>query len=252
MKLSKRHHQIMELLYSQKYTTVSELVTYLNVSSATIRRDLVSLEKEGFLLREHGGAKIKDLNHSQSADFELPIKKKIDIHKQEKINIARYVATILNDGDCIYLDSGSTPAYIYDYIRHKNITIVTNNLFLLDKIKEKDKASVIFGAGTYDFAHHTLNGTLYLDIIKQFQFSHAFIGCSGFNIENLHCTCTSLQSSSYKNHAMQQSKQTFLVADASKKEEEGIICFALSSAFTKILTTPFHSEHLPKNVYFCS
>jgi DeoR family fructose operon transcriptional repressor len=223
----------------------------LGVSSATIRRDLTELENDGQLTRTHGGAKLKQPNSSINSNNELSAKRKNDIHISEKIRIAKYAANLINDGDCIFLDSGTTPAYIYDFIRNKRVTIVTNNFMLVDKIKSTDKAIIVFGAGEYSPILKLVRGCLYLDIIKKFNFTHVFIGVSGFNIKLEQCSCTSLEASSYKKCAMSNSEKSYLVADSSKRKEKGIISFAVFDDFTSILTTAFPEKYKSSKIVIC-
>lgn len=246
-----RKELIIELLKLQSTVSVSELISYLGASSATIRRDLTELEKEGLILRTHGGAKLKQTNESIDAMSELPIKQKIDIRMHEKIRIAKYAANLISDGDYIFLDSGTTPACIYDFIRNKKVTIITNNLILVDKIKPNENARIIFGAGEYNAALKLVSGYLYLDIISKFNFSHAFIGATGFDLKLGQCTCTTLEAASVKKHAMKNSKNSYLVTDSSKRNEKGVISFASFNDFTNIITTDFPETYTAKNIIKC-
>ena len=246
-----RKELIIELLKLQSTVSVSELVSYLKASSATIRRDLTDLETEGIVMRTHGGARLIQTNESIDAVSELPIKRKIDIRIHEKIRIAKYAANLVNDGEYIFLDSGTTPAYIYDFVKNKKVTIVTNNLMLVDKVKPNENAHIIFGAGEYNPALKLVSGYLYLDIISRFNFSHAFIGATGFDLQLEQCTCTTAETASFKKCAMGNSRNSYLVADSSKKDKKGVLSFASFNDFTSIITTDFNEACKAENVIKC-
>ena len=247
----KRRELIEELLLIQETVTVVELVDYLQVSTATIRRDLLIMEKEGLLIRMHGGIRRKEKGSRVSEIGELPARQKLDLRAAEKLRIARDAASFIQDGECIFIDSGTTPAYIYDFIRHKSILIVTNNLLLIGNIRSTDHARVILGAGDYNSQHHLVDGQLFLDVLMQFNFQHAFIGVSGYDCLSHTLTCTSLNASSIKKHAMRQSLHTYVVADSSKRKEKGIVTFAKTEEVTAILTTACGDIQDVKNLISC-
>lgn len=244
----KRREMIEDLLQLQESLSMQELIDYLHVSAATIRRDIILMEKEGQLVRIHGGVHKKECGSRISEVDELPAKRKIDLRAAEKLKIARAASACVQEGDCIFIDSGSTPSYIYDFIRHKKIMVVTNNLLLIKKIKPMDHARVILGAGEYNALHHLVDGPLFLEIISQFNFHHAFIGVSGIDY-NTHClTCTSLTASSIKKHAMLHSLHSYILADSSKHREKGIVTFAKAEEFDAIYTTESEGEHNIENL----
>ncbi|MDR1795443.1 MAG: DeoR/GlpR family DNA-binding transcription regulator [Erysipelotrichaceae bacterium] len=251
MLAERRHEMILRLLDDKQLVSSDELARIMHVSIATVRRDLTLLHNQGMLVRQHGGAIKKKDKGTTSKQSEVPTDKKWNIHKEEKRQIALVASELVSDGDCIFLDSGTTPAYIYDYIRHKNVTIVTNNFLLVNQVKEKDAPRIVFGSGVYDLHHHCVFSSNFLELIHQFNFDLAFIGCNGFSVEKKQCSCTSLDTSSTKNYALSRSRRNILVADGSKQQEQGILCFATFSNFEQILTTYFPHDELPDLIRFC-
>jgi len=249
---TKRKEIILEQLYQLDSVSVEELVDLIHASAATIRRDLTNLENEGKVRRIHGGAQLSKESRRINEESELSSNRKTDIHLAEKQRIAKRASGLVIDGDCIFIDSGTTPAIIYEFIRHKNVTILTNNYMVIEKVKHSDTAKVIFGAGEFNAALKLVGGFLFLDIIKQFSFDHAFIGTSGFNLKSHQCTCTTLEASSFKKYAMLNSEHSYLVADSSKRNEKGIVCFALLEEFDSILTNEFPDKTDVDNIVFCT
>ena len=133
MLTQERQELILQKLQEEKTIKISEIVEITNSSESTIRRDLTQLEKESKLRRIHGGATLID-----SKIEELSFNEKMIFNKEQKIKIAKYAASLIKDGDCIYLDAGTTTFEMIQYINSKNIVIVTNGLKHIDAIVEKD------------------------------------------------------------------------------------------------------------------
>ena len=106
----------------------------LNASKSTVNRDLIELEKQGLIQRERGGAIKKEMPATLSSYRELPVMDKEHIHSAEKDMICAQAAAIVKDGDCVYVDSGTTPSYLIPYIAGKNIKLVTSSIYALRKL----------------------------------------------------------------------------------------------------------------------
>ena len=111
-----RFFRILELLDHKSFITIQELMEVLNASKSTVNRDLIELEKQGLIQRERGGAIKKEMPATLSSYRELPVMDKEHIHSAEKDMICAQAAAIVKDGDCVYVDSGTTPSYLIPYI----------------------------------------------------------------------------------------------------------------------------------------
>lgn len=126
MLTKERFFRILELLDHKSFITIQELMEVLNASKSTVNRDLIELEKQGLIQRERGGAIKKEMPATLSSYRELPVMDKEHIHSAEKDMICAQAAAIVKDGDCVYVDSGTTPSYLIPYIAGKNIKLVTS------------------------------------------------------------------------------------------------------------------------------
>ena len=97
-----------------------------------MRRDVAALEQEGSVIVMRGGA-VK----YKGEDFDEPVVKKKLIHSEEKEIIARKAAALVEDGDCVYVDSGTTTVGMLKYLQGKRITIVSSSTELLDNLPIK-------------------------------------------------------------------------------------------------------------------
>jgi DeoR family fructose operon transcriptional repressor len=112
------------LVNEHEIISVKELVDITNTSESTIRRDLMELENKDLLIRVHGGAQRIDNN------FEASIESKTTIHSDEKEKIAKYAASLIVDGDYIFLDAGSTTFRIIKYLEKKELQLLHVELLI--------------------------------------------------------------------------------------------------------------------------
>src|SRR5699024_12256490 len=128
-----RKKKLLEFLKQNRASTVSELASLFQVHEATIRRDLTKLEKQGLMKRTHGGVMLEKEVHS-----ELPFQERESIHYEEKRRIGRRAAALIEDGDNIILDSGTTTLHIAKAIRNKrNLTVITNDINIAARSEER-------------------------------------------------------------------------------------------------------------------
>nr|WP_307776623.1 DeoR family transcriptional regulator [uncultured Cetobacterium sp.] len=131
-----RENAILELLKQKETVKIKEIMKELNISEATARRDLSALEKRELVKRVHGGAILIEKN-SFLKDLNVQYRK--DICRDEKEKIAKFAASLVKDGSCIYLDAGTTSEKMIKYLKGKNIKIVTNGLSFIDENEKLKK-----------------------------------------------------------------------------------------------------------------
>ena len=119
-----RYSVILEMVKQNKSVKLPELCERLGASESTVRRDLTQLDEKGLLKKVHGGA-ISAEDHSFSV-VEQDVEAKSKLFNEEKIAIARYAASLVEDGDFVFLDAGTTTGYMIDFLPEKNVTFVTN------------------------------------------------------------------------------------------------------------------------------
>lgn len=99
------------------------LAAELNVSDETIRRELRTLEEQGAIIREHGGARLAALA------FEGPLTQRMEENAEAKLRIARAAAEFVDDGAIVFIDSGTTSCYVAkQLVDRRSLTIITNSL----------------------------------------------------------------------------------------------------------------------------
>lgn len=175
-----RQKQILGILASEETAQVSDLAHRLGVSELTIRRDLDQLARDGMVQRSFGGAsRVRTL--SSEPDYST----KASQFSAEKRAISLKAASLVEDGDTICINSGSTTYEVIKAIIEsgKLVTIVTNNLGIFPLLSADMKATVIFTGGVYRFKSHSVSGMMSLQVLDGVYANKAFIGVDGFTME---------------------------------------------------------------------
>ena len=130
---NQRHFEIIEILKKETFVGVKDLSDRLYASQPTIRRDLDSLEKQGYVRRNHGGAMLAD------DKTHTPISFRKGTNIKEKISICRMAATLIKSGSLIFTDASTTAFHLSNFIRQDdNITVVTNGYSICHALAEKN------------------------------------------------------------------------------------------------------------------
>jgi len=204
-----RHKYILETLSKKGIVKINEIVDLTNSSESTIRRDLTYLEGKNMLKRIHGGATLLKGRFSEPSYNE-----KLDRNISEKSAIAQYAASLIQDGDCIYIDAGTTTFEIIKYINNKNIFVVTNGLKQIDLLVEKGINAYVLG-GRVKLITKAIIGMDALKGLEKFRFDKAFIGINGIHFE-YGFTTPDIEEAALKENAIKLSKEAFILADESK------------------------------------
>lgn len=166
-----RKSLICEFVNVQKAVSVQELMERFQASEATIRRDLTALDAKGMLSKVHGGA--VSLQNQIMSDYN--ISERQDINLDEKIEISRYAATLIQPNDVVYLDAGTTTYHLIDYINCPNITFVTNAIMHAKKLAARDLHVYLTG-GRLKSTTEALVGADCYEALARYQFSIGFFG----------------------------------------------------------------------------
>ncbi len=120
-KRSRRQHEIITRLRSGRTLSVTALANDLAVSDETVRRELRTLEDQGVIIREHGGARMMTPVH------EGPLHQRMEENADAKLRIARAAAERVDDGAIVFIDSGTTSCFIArQLVDRRALTVITN------------------------------------------------------------------------------------------------------------------------------
>lgn len=231
-----RKSKILEIIKSDNSVRVSELSKLFNVSEATIRRDLIELEQAGCIVRTHGGAVSRN-----STNFEPSFKEKQDKFLKGKEQIAKKAASLIEDGDTVTIDSGTTTQFISRYITAKGVTVVTNSVNLADELSDREDIEVIVTGGILRSKTKAMVGPLAEEILKQLKVDKLFLGANGVSIKS-GVTTPNIVEASTKRAMIEGAKEVYLVVDSSKFDEVNFSLICNVSRIDYIIT-----DKLPKD-----
>ncbi|MXQ48039.1 DeoR family transcriptional regulator [Streptococcus pneumoniae] len=229
---TERKRLIMEKIVLDDYVVLEDLVDLLETSESTVRRDLDELESEGKLHRVHGGAeKIHTLQD------EPDIRQKSIKNIQAKKALVQKAAELVQDGDVIFLDAGSTTELLIPLLNQEGLTVVTNAIHHAAKLVDKNIKTLIIGG----FIKNTTDasvGQIAVEQVSRLNFDKAFLGMNGIDSE--HITTPEMEEAVVKRSIIASAKKAYILTDSSKLGQVSFINVASLSDVT-IITN--HCDH---------
>lgn len=235
MLATERQNYIVTKIKEEGGVEVEKLAKELDVSLMTIRRDLQHLSEEGWIERCHGGAIAKK---------EVPYTKKISAQGDEKKQIAKKALSYINDGDCIFLDAGTTNLYLAKELKKlDNLTIVTNDLEIGHYVNKLNCEMIICG-GWIQKDTSCMMGMLTENTLRELKIDAAFIGAASIDEEFEVLTPTE-EKVAYKRLAIANSCYSYLLVDSSKFNRKAMRRINNMGDYTGVITTyQFEKEEL--------
>lgn len=207
-----RRKQILSMLEINGQVFVHELSEQFGVSEVTIRNDLELFESKGLLIRSRGGAMM--VENTVGMDFQLSDKDKMNY--PEKIRIGKKAAELVNSGETIILDSGTTTMEIAKNLNTgKTINVITNALNIANELLKGPNINIIVPGGTLRKSSHSLVGPLAEKSMRNFYVDKVFLGVDGFDA-NEGAFTPNIEEASLNQIMIEIAKEVILVADSSK------------------------------------
>ncbi len=170
-----RQQEILKILEEKTYAGVDFLAKALYASLPTIRRDLKELEKNGMIVRNHGGAM-----HAAKGTYQIPWDFRNGLNIHEKLEMCKRAAKLISDGDTVYIDASTTVINIADYITAQNVTVVTNGMPIAMILCKKNIKTYFIGGEVSPFCLGS-TGEFGSDMLSLFHFNIAFFSSYGVN-----------------------------------------------------------------------
>lgn len=212
-----RQDKIYERIKNNGAVTTSELVSLFDVSIETVRRDLLEMERRGFLLRVHGGAvavgNMKPYLNLNQRNKEFT---------QEKRLLALKAAEFISEGDIIGIDSGSTALSLSQVLKEKfsRLTVITHSLDVFNLLSSS--FTVLLCGGYYLPNEKSFYGSPALDMLSRLHMQKAFIFPTAVSLEFGICD---YQKDLYQiqQKLIESSDEIFILADSSKFEKKALL-----------------------------
>ncbi len=225
-----RKAKIKDIILEKKSVVVSELADFFSVTEETIRRDLKTLEDEGFLIRTYGGAFIQD---GVQNEVELSIRE--TAYTESKQLISAKCKELIHNGDSIFLDASTTALFIARAIKDMRLTILTNSLKVINLLTDCPDIRLISIGGTYSPGSMSFTGRSALQSLENYYVDKTFMSCR--SLSQVHGITDSNEGmSEIRQKLLTRSNNIYVVADHSKFDKTSFINICNFNSITGLLT----------------
>lgn len=226
MTVDERREAIIQVIRDKKKVKIIELSTMFGVSRETIRNDLNELEQSnGSIKKVYGGA-VLDETTKESAYYT-----RRKTNEDAKKSIAKYAANLIEDGDTIYLDYGSTVLNLAELLSDKkDILVVTNTLPIINVLVDFEDINIFVPGGIIRRNEFSFEGASGLRSIEDIFVDIGFFGCSGINIKS-GITNIYEDEINFSKKILSQSTNSIVLADHTKF---GITSYKQIASFSEV------------------
>ena len=179
MQTAQRRSELTELIKKSGFARLNDLAKTIQVSESTVRRDLILLEKEGVVRRTHGG-----VVYCSSKPHFVPAFP-TTVTSQQKMDIALLAASLVDDGDTILLDGGSTTLELARQIQNRQIQVVTNSIPVAEIFCEDEHVDLVLLGGFVHSRSQLALGPFTVSMLQQLHCRRAFLSAAGINEHGL-------------------------------------------------------------------
>lgn len=214
-----RRSEILIELNEKKVVKALELANKYNVGIETIRRDLDYLEQAGKIKKVYGGAELLEKKLEVKNYLE-----RLTISVDEKIELVDKAMRLIDDGDSLSLNDGSTTLFLAKALKNRfnRLTILTNSIDIAQELSDKKEFKIILTGGIFSHEERAFFGACAESIIDNFIIDKAFIGISGISLEN-GITDISLSEANVQKKIIENSKELYILIDSSKIEKDSLV-----------------------------
>lgn len=230
-KTLERRNEIHELVKKNGIVRVADLSAQYMISSVTIRKDLTYLESKGIVRRIHGGAVLRS-TPEKSIDF----LGRREVFRAQKQEVARAAADLIQDGDCVMINVGSTTSYVADYLKDKHdLFVITNAFSIVEQLMHCDDITIFFLGGQVDRRFQVTVGDSVINQLSRYAIDKLIMGADG--VDPVSGVTALNHVEDYIMHQMiAQAKRRILVADESKLGHVALVKIADVDAFDVLVT----------------
>ena len=242
MLAEERYAIILEQVRKNKSVKLPELCELLKTSESTVRRDLAVLDENGLVRKVHGGAVSVDEGAFSMVEHDVEEKSKLFL--EEKTAIAKYAASLIEDGDFVFIDAGTTTEKLIDFLPDKNVTYVTNG-FVNAKKMAKRGFKVYIPAGEIKTTTEAIIGAECINSLQNYNFTKSFIGANGIMVSG-EISTPDRNEASVKSVVIRNSREVYVLADHSKFGQLSPVTFARLSQ-VNIITDKLNNKKYMAN-----
>lgn len=225
-----RIKNMMDYIIKKETVSLKELSDHFGVSIFTVRRDINQLVKEGVVKKNYGGVTVTQPNNKS-----LAYTSRAMVNQEDKQLIAKQAAELIEDGDIIFIDGGTTTSFMPTYMHKLDITVVTNNIVVMNQLLNISTIDLIFLGGAIRKETQSTCGISAIEQLKLINFDKAFISCTGIS-SSFDLTNYTAIDAELKKIAIRNSEQQYVLADQSKLRKASLVTFGHLSMMTGLIT----------------
>lgn len=218
-----RQRELTRLVGQSGRLSVAQICEQFSISEATARRDLEALSEQGLIQRVHGGAILV-----RQAAPEEPVLRRSHEQEDEKQRIGRATATLIQDGETVFLGSGTTVFQVAQHLVMRNITVITNSLPVINLMTEKENITLIALGGMLRDSELSFIGHITEQALSEVRADKVIIGIRAISLDQ-GLTNDYLPETLTDRAILNAGRENIIVADHTK-------CGVISTAFVAPLT----------------
>ncbi len=224
-----RLRRMEQYILEKENVSMEDLCREFDISMNTVRMDVATLVRKGSIKKVYGGV------CSNRQNSLVPFEERKMKNSEKKKAVCKAAAKLVNDGDIIYIDSGTTTMYLPDYLgNHKNITLLTSNLNAILHAVPHENIQVICLPGILERKTNSFVSAETGQILARYNVKKAFFAATGVT-ENGDITNSSSLEYEVKKEAMHNSEHKYLLLDSSKYGKSALLTYAHLSDMEKVI-----------------
>ncbi len=236
-----RIQKIIEILAKNKKLSTTELQSKMNISTSTLRRDLISLQATNTIQRTHGYVSLLE-----NSNVELAYSTRKSENVVIKNKLCKYAADIITDGSAIFLDGSSTLTFLPKYFAGKsNLRVITNNINIADEVSQLKNIDISVLGGQLSYQSNSILGPKAIaDLNQNYRPNLTFLSCSSIDDHGIYMADE--QQTFLKRAAINCTQKTILLIDHTKFGKSDYIL--LSNFDADKIQTIITDKNPPKNI----
>ncbi|MFJ7469854.1 DeoR/GlpR family DNA-binding transcription regulator [Peribacillus frigoritolerans] len=238
MNQEERWIRILNYLDTHKTMNIKQMCESFDISRDTARRDIVGLTKQKMVVRTHGGVALPSF-HKKMDDYRY----RLNTESETKQLIGKKAASMITDNEMIYLDVSTTVNFVAQFLKARQVTIVTNSIDSAYVLAQSEDTTIHFLGGILNKSTRHVTGFSSLEKIKDYHFNKVFIGAAGITEDGIYYG--SEEDIHYKRELIKHADQVFLLIDHTKHNHRQNYRALTFESVDTIIT----NRTMPNNLY---
>lgn len=237
-----RRKEILDLLASVGAINTNLLAEKIGVTGATIRTDLRDLEREGAIVRYHGGVRLPEKPHADIGENYM-VRSITHVDLKEKIGYK--AAQLVNSGDTIFMDASSTTFHMIQFLKDtENVTVITNGIHTAMELQRYNNfKSIILLGGMLRPHSGSIEGMMTKEMINRLSAEYYFVSGNGFSVES-GLSGNNFYELELKRLCAERSKHIVALVDSTKIGMDSASCFISTSRIDYLITDDNISDQM--------